>query len=315
MEIFGIGPLEFLLIVAIMLLVLGPKEMVATAGKIGRFIRQVVKSPIWGTVMQTSKDVRDLPNRFIREAGLEQEIAQIKEVAKTPLIMMHEAAKQLKVEIDPIEFPKIPNPLSSSSFSSTTTPTPVSSPPTTLPTATAVPVSLEIEPLAPLTRETSAPTSFPDTQEPPTPLQVDFEEAFPSPLPEGTETPPAIEPAEPPAVQASEGPAAPLIVEAFEPPTDTQADLEPTPAPKRRTRRAKPDSMSTTQDQAAPVAGESADQVVPTPPPPGDSIAETPQTVRKPKRSRVKSIPLETESLAVVEPASPHENGGSAKGG
>jgi Sec-independent protein translocase protein TatA len=310
MEILGIGPLEFLLIIVIMLLVLGPKEMVATAGKIGRFIRQVVRSPIWGTVMQTSKEVRDLPNRIIREAGLEQEIAQIKEVAKAPAAMMSEAAKQLKVEI-----PKIPNPFSPSSFSSTPSTTQVSPPPATSPTTTATPVPLEIEPIAPLTIESPAPNSFPYTQEAPTPLQVNFDETSPTPQPEVAQTPLAVEPVEPQTVQASEGPVAPLIVESFEPPVITQADLKTIPAPKRRTRRSKPDAVSSNQEQPSPASGESADQILPTPPYPIDSISETPQTVRKPKRSRVKPTPLETEPLVLVEPSSPHENGGSAKGG
>ncbi len=170
-----------------MLLVLGPKEMVATAGKIGRFIRQVVRSPIWGTVMQTSKDVRDLPNRIIREAGLEQEIAQIKEVAQSPSIMMNEAAKQLKVEIPSIELPKIPNPLSPSSLPTPATPTQVSTPPPVLPTPSVAPAPLEIETVAPLSIESPAPGLFSYSQEAGTPLQLDLADTKPSLRPEGTE--------------------------------------------------------------------------------------------------------------------------------
>jgi Sec-independent protein translocase protein TatA len=78
MEIFGIGPLEFLLIILIMLLLLGPKEMLQTARKIGQFVRQLVKSPIWGEVMETSREIRDLPNKLVEDTGLGDDIAQIK---------------------------------------------------------------------------------------------------------------------------------------------------------------------------------------------------------------------------------------------
>jgi len=255
MEIFGIGPLEFILIVVIMLLVLGPKEMVATAGKIGRFIRQVVRSPIWGTVMQTSKDVRDLPNRIIREAGLEQEIAQIKEVAQTQSAMMNEVAKQLQVQIPPIEMPKVLT--SPSSISSAATPSQVASPAAPLPAT-----PLEIEPIIPFATESTATGALPYIPEAGTSLQADFSVTTPPPQPEETGITQAVETDASQTVQAPEGIAAPLIVEA-----------------------------------------------------PVSSIPETPVAIQKPKRSRAKPIPLETETLVVVEPAPPHENGGSANSG
>ena len=107
MEIFGIGPLEFLLIIIIMLLVLGPEEMLNTARKIGAFIRQIVRSPMWGDVMDTSREIRNLPNRIIQETGLEDDISEIKQVAQGSKEMLDGAAKQLMVEMEPIAVPKI----------------------------------------------------------------------------------------------------------------------------------------------------------------------------------------------------------------
>lgn len=89
MEIFGIGPLEFLLIVLIMLLLLGPKEMVQTARKVGKFIRQLVKSPIWGEVMETSREIRQLPNKLVQESGLEEDFAKIQKDTTTALQDVH----------------------------------------------------------------------------------------------------------------------------------------------------------------------------------------------------------------------------------
>ena len=71
MEILGIGPLELFFIVLIALIVLGPRDMIKAGRTIGRFLRSIITSPNWRTFQQASKDIRTLPNRLMREAGLE----------------------------------------------------------------------------------------------------------------------------------------------------------------------------------------------------------------------------------------------------
>jgi sec-independent protein translocase protein TatB len=71
MEFLGIGPLELFFIVLIALIVLGPKDMVKAGRTIGRFLRTLVTSPTWRSIQQTSRELRYLPNRLMREAGLE----------------------------------------------------------------------------------------------------------------------------------------------------------------------------------------------------------------------------------------------------
>lgn len=78
MNILGIGPLELVFIVVIMILVLGPEQMVSTARKTGAFFRKAVKSPLWHTIMDTSRELRDLPTRIVREAGIEEDLKEIK---------------------------------------------------------------------------------------------------------------------------------------------------------------------------------------------------------------------------------------------
>lgn len=72
MEILGIGPLELFFILIIALIVLGPNDMVKTGRMLGRWLRKVVTSPGWQTVQQTSRDIRYLPNKLMREAGMEE---------------------------------------------------------------------------------------------------------------------------------------------------------------------------------------------------------------------------------------------------
>ncbi|MCU0487371.1 MAG: twin-arginine translocase TatA/TatE family subunit [Anaerolineales bacterium] len=72
MEFLGIGPLEILIIVLAALVLLGPKDMAKAGRMIGRSLRKVVLSPQWRMITETSKEIRKLPNRLIREAGLDE---------------------------------------------------------------------------------------------------------------------------------------------------------------------------------------------------------------------------------------------------
>jgi sec-independent protein translocase protein TatB len=77
MELFGIGPMELLFILVLALVVLGPKDMVKTGQSLGRFLRNLVRSPAWKSMMNTSREIRELPTRLVRESGLQEEVAEI----------------------------------------------------------------------------------------------------------------------------------------------------------------------------------------------------------------------------------------------
>jgi Sec-independent protein translocase protein TatA len=71
MEFLGIGPLELFFIVLIALIILGPKDMIKAGRTLGRTMRNIVKSPNWRILQQASKEMKYLPDRLMREAGLE----------------------------------------------------------------------------------------------------------------------------------------------------------------------------------------------------------------------------------------------------
>jgi Sec-independent protein translocase protein TatA len=71
MDIFGIGPLEFVLILIIALIIFGPNDIVSAGRTLGRLLYRLVTSDAWRTVQATSREMRDLPNRLIKEAGME----------------------------------------------------------------------------------------------------------------------------------------------------------------------------------------------------------------------------------------------------
>jgi hypothetical protein len=71
MNIFGIGPLEFFLILVIALIIMGPNDMAKAGRTMGRQLRKIITSPEWRTLLQASREMRNLPNRMMREAGIE----------------------------------------------------------------------------------------------------------------------------------------------------------------------------------------------------------------------------------------------------
>lgn len=76
MDILGVGPLELLFIFLIALIVLGPKDMAKVGRTLGRFMYKVVTSPTWQSFRQASRDLRQLPTKLMRDAGLEEQELQ-----------------------------------------------------------------------------------------------------------------------------------------------------------------------------------------------------------------------------------------------
>lgn len=84
MNIFGVGPLEIVLILLLGILVLGPEGMVEAGRKLGKFMRQVVTSQWWRGVQDGVNEVQNLPYRLMREAELE-ELEELKNMGKDAL--------------------------------------------------------------------------------------------------------------------------------------------------------------------------------------------------------------------------------------
>jgi sec-independent protein translocase protein TatB len=77
MQILNIGIGEIILVLLIMLIVLGPERMISSARQVGRFVHRLTKSPVWANLMDTSREIRELPTRIVREAGMEEAIKEI----------------------------------------------------------------------------------------------------------------------------------------------------------------------------------------------------------------------------------------------
>jgi sec-independent protein translocase protein TatB len=71
MEILGIGPSELLFIIILALIVLGPKDMQKAGKTVGRWLNNLVRSDGWKAFQQTSREIRGLPTKLMRDANLE----------------------------------------------------------------------------------------------------------------------------------------------------------------------------------------------------------------------------------------------------
>ena len=114
MDFLGIGPLELLALFVIILLILGPQDMVKTGKTIGNIFRKITLSDEWKGLKKISRDVRTLPNRMAREAQLEelkkeidlnQQIAPVDKLQKSKTELGTEAWTQKPSQINKI--PKV----------------------------------------------------------------------------------------------------------------------------------------------------------------------------------------------------------------
>jgi len=78
MQLLGIGPLELLLIAVIAVIVLGPKGMVSGAREAAKAIRKIIHSPIWHDIVDTSREIREFPQKLAREAGIEKDLEDLR---------------------------------------------------------------------------------------------------------------------------------------------------------------------------------------------------------------------------------------------
>jgi sec-independent protein translocase protein TatB len=84
MEFLGIGPLELLFIVVIILLIVGPKDVARVSRTIGHALNQLYRSDSYKLIQKASAELRNLPQELMKEANLEElqkmtEIPELKE--------------------------------------------------------------------------------------------------------------------------------------------------------------------------------------------------------------------------------------------
>ena len=107
MDVLGVGPLELMFIILIVILVVGPRDIGNTARSIGKFLNRLYKSEEWKSLTQASRTLRTLPQRLAREAELEElesirnslkDTAQVLQTTRDSLAADADAALQLDLK-------------------------------------------------------------------------------------------------------------------------------------------------------------------------------------------------------------------------
>jgi Sec-independent protein translocase protein TatA len=101
MEILGVGPLEFLVIIMIALIIFSPKDLAKGGKEIGRWINRLYRSDAWKSMRQVSQEMQNLPSRLAREAQLEdlQDLEKdILEAGDAQLAGLKEMEKDIRLE-------------------------------------------------------------------------------------------------------------------------------------------------------------------------------------------------------------------------
>jgi Sec-independent protein translocase protein TatA len=99
MELFNIGPLEFILIILFAVVFVGPERMVKGAYSLGRWINKFVRSPMWKEIMSTSRDIRELPTKIVRESGLEESLNEIKQTSQELTTELNSTLQEANAEV------------------------------------------------------------------------------------------------------------------------------------------------------------------------------------------------------------------------
>lgn len=94
MEIFNVGALEFFFILLLAFLVLGPKKTVEVAGEVGRWIKEFVKSPIWRDIVNTSRDIKDMPRKIMDDVEIQKTIEEIERSTRVVNEELHRSASR-----------------------------------------------------------------------------------------------------------------------------------------------------------------------------------------------------------------------------
>jgi Sec-independent protein translocase protein TatA len=100
MQILNVGIWEIFFVLLIMLIVLGPDNMMKSARELGRFISRVTKSPMWATMLSTSREIRELPTRIVREAGMEE---TLKEIEQESGVLTQEVKGEIALAMDQVD--------------------------------------------------------------------------------------------------------------------------------------------------------------------------------------------------------------------
>jgi len=99
MNIFNLGLPELILIFILAVIVFGPRNMVKTARDMGRWIRNVTRSPFWRDVWATRRQLDELPKVLAREAQIDETLQELNREATRASLSVTESLRDAVREL------------------------------------------------------------------------------------------------------------------------------------------------------------------------------------------------------------------------
>ncbi len=99
MEILGVGPMEFLLVIVLALIILGPKDMAKAGRTLGRFLRKIAMSQEWQALRTFTKEMTDMPTKLMRDAQFDDISKDLNAQLKEPLEEINKTMQSAGAEL------------------------------------------------------------------------------------------------------------------------------------------------------------------------------------------------------------------------
>ena len=103
MQLFNVGALEFIFILLLAFIVLGPKKAIKTAGEVGRWIKKLVSSQFWQDLMATSREIQDFPKKVMEQAEIQKTIEDLDRSKREFDTVVKESGNGMQENINQIE--------------------------------------------------------------------------------------------------------------------------------------------------------------------------------------------------------------------
>lgn len=100
MKLFNIGIPEALLLVIFIFVILGPGRIVSSARSLGTWFRKISRSQLWHDIVSTSNEIKDLPQKILKESELDEEIKSLREFSSENTILSGDYWKDTQEEAD-----------------------------------------------------------------------------------------------------------------------------------------------------------------------------------------------------------------------
>jgi len=92
--------MELIFIIILAFVVIGPQNTVQYAQKAGKKLNEIVKSPLWSSIVKTSNEIRSLPRKLIQDAGVEEAAKEIETNLKFVSSDVREKMRKNEVKIE-----------------------------------------------------------------------------------------------------------------------------------------------------------------------------------------------------------------------